>query len=66
VQHRNKLIAAFIIVLAAVGIYEHFGRTVGFDRAMTKELEYVIEQQTKEIESLKQQLAERPADCPTK
>jgi len=66
VQHRNKLIAAFIIVLAAAGVYEHFGRTVGFDRAMTKELEYVIEQQAQEIESLKQQLADKPANCSTK
>ncbi len=66
VQHRNKLIAAFIITLLALGLYEHFDRHIKFERAMLKEAEYVVNMQAREIESLKQQLAERPPACAPK
>lgn len=67
-QHLSRIIIPpLIILLIAFGYYYH-RNDVNTERAMVKELEYVINQQAAEISDLKQQLekASETAKAPNK
>lgn len=55
-QHLSRIIIPPVLILLLAFMYYYHKNDVGSERAMTKELEYVIEQQAAEIEQLKQEL----------
>ena len=55
-QHLSRIIVPPVVILLLAFAYHYHRDSVSVERAMTKELEYVIEQQAREIETLKKQI----------
>ncbi len=55
-QHLSRIIVPPVVILLLAFAYHYHRDSVSVERAMTKELEYVIEQQAQEIETLKKQI----------
>jgi hypothetical protein len=63
-QHQNKIIIGFVVLTIVSTLYWIMRMPSSLEPGMVKELEYVINQQAEEIESLKQQLDSR-SNCST-
>ena len=55
-QHQNKIAVIIVVLVMASALYWHRTSSPSLEPGMVKELEYVIDQQAKEIESLKEEL----------